>query len=318
VKYAITDMMAVLLPTPEQTAMLRAALFDGEAGRSAWAEWQRRHGGPQKLLRAERPGRLLPVLAEASSRNQIELEPDVRRVLRAARLWEELRVKRLGAICQNALEALKKRGIDFIVLRGAALANTDYPDVALRHCHDCDLLLGPDQRDQAVDALLVSRFRLVSSEPGSGSAVLLHDSGLPIRLHERLFPIPHYAAPMDEMWAHAQTRHVYGVKARVLSPADMLLHVCGHAACSASREYLTWVCDSWMILAGNANLSWRLFSEMAGRCNLGLPLAVLTRYLAQEMGAPIPGTVLMQLQQESASADAADREAALFGAMAGS
>ena len=146
----------------------------------------------------------------------------------------------------------------------------------------------------------------------------VHESGLPIFLHEKLFRIPHYSAPVDEMWARAQTREVYGVKTRVFSPEDMLLHVCGHAACSASREHLTWVCDSWMILARNTTLDWRLFSEMAGRCNLDLPLAVLTRYLAQEMGAPIPDSVLVHLQQESTTADAADLEAALFGATAGS
>jgi hypothetical protein len=49
-----------------------------------------------------------------------------------------------------------------------------------------------------------------------------------------------------------------------------------------------------------------------------LPLAVLTRYLAQEMGAPIPDSVVIHLQQESTTADTADREAALFGATAGS
>lgn len=311
-------MTAVILPTSQQTAALRASLFDGEAGRCAWADWQQRHGGPEKLVGAEGPGRLLPMLAEASCRNQIELQPDVRRILRTARLWEQLRAKRFSAICQNALEALKKREIDFVVLRGTALANTDYSDAALRHCHDCDLLIRPDQRDGAVRALLASRFSLASCERRSGSTVTVHESGLPIRLHEKLFPIPHYAAPIDEMWARAQTRHVYGVKARIFSPPDMLLNVCGHAACSESREYLTWVCDSWMILAKNATLNWQLFSEMAGRCNLGLPLAVLTRYLAQEIGAPIPDTVLVHLQQESVAADAADREAALFGAMAGS
>jgi hypothetical protein len=123
---------------------------------------------------------------------------------------------------------------------------------------------------------------------------------------------------MDEMWSRARTCQVYGVKARIFSAEDMLLHVCGHAACSASRENLTWVCDSWMILARNADPNWRLFSETVRCSNLGLPLAVLARYLAEEMGAPIPDAVLMRLQQESVAADAADREAALFGAMAGS
>jgi hypothetical protein len=318
VEFAIADMMAVILPTAQQTAALRATLFRDEAGRSAWAAWQHRHGGPESLVRAERPGRLLPMLAEAASRNQIELQSDVRRILRTAQLWEQLRGERVGAICQNALEELKKRRIDFVVLKGIALANTDYPDAALRHCHDCDLLVRPDQRERAARALLASRFSLGYSERGSGSTVTVHESGLPISLHERLFRIPHYAAPVDEMWARAHTREVYGVKAQVFSPEDMLLHVCGHAACSTSREHLTWVCDSWMILARNTTLDWRLFSEMARRCNLELPLAVLTRYLAEEMGAPIPDTVLMHLQQESTTADAADREAALFGATAGS
>ena len=317
-KFAIADMMAVILPTAPQTAALRATLFRGEAGRSAWAAWQQRYGGPESLVRAERPGRLLPMLAEAASRNQIELQPDVRRILRTARVWEQLRGARVAAICQNALGELKKRKIDFVVLKGTALANTDYPDAALRHCHDCDLLVRPDQREQAVRALLASRFSLGHSERGSGSTVTVHESGLPISLHENLFRIPYYAAPVEEMWARAQTREVYGVKTQVFSPEDMLLHVCGHAACSATREHLTWVCDSWMILAQNTSLNWRLFSEMAGRCNLELPLAVLTEYLAQEMGAPIPDSVLIHLQQESTAADTADREAALFGAMAGS
>ena len=37
---ALADALGSLLPTPEQTRLLRACLQRGEAGRQAWADWR--------------------------------------------------------------------------------------------------------------------------------------------------------------------------------------------------------------------------------------------------------------------------------------
>ena len=48
------------------------------------------------------------------------------------------------------------------------------------------------------------------------------------------------------------------VTAEIPAPADSLLHVCGHASYSASRQSLRWVTDAWFIVNRHPDLDWDL------------------------------------------------------------
>jgi hypothetical protein len=316
----LADTLSVILPTEEQTRLLRACLYSDAAGRRAWQSWREQIGDPVEALGRNGPGAgtLLPLLLSALRRNGIDAPSDLLTLLRAARYREELRSKAVAGICREVISGLAAGGISAIVLKGAALAATVYEDRALRHCHDIDILVRVDDLTRAARTLADVGFRPIEggAKRAAGDVRLVHARGLPVELHTRPFRPPSNDAWVAALWSRSREALVAGVPARVLSPADSLLHVCGQAAYSSSRASLLWVCDAWHIVARHPDLDWDVLLEGAVAAHLALPLSATLRYLATELDAPIPAAALRHLG-DAASTDALGRECALAGARAG-
>ena len=310
---AITEMIRVILPSGQDTCALQAALWNGELGRTAWSAWRQQLGDEQDLARIKR---LLPLLAIAQRRYQEPLEPRLATHLRTAYTRESFRSQTLREVCGRAFASLGESEVPFIALKGVALAERVYPEPALRHCHDCDLLVPPGSHGQAVQALSRSGFHQIEDRrPKSGGTQLVHEHGLPLHLHVVLFEIPTYRACLDDLWSRAGSAALGDAEMGVLGAEDAFIHVCGHASYSPSRQHLSWVCDSWMILQSQPNLDWDAVCKRAGASQLSLPLSIVLTYLARTLRAPIPEQVLSHLA--GARTTAVTREAALFGAAAG-
>jgi Uncharacterised nucleotidyltransferase len=314
----LADTLSVILPTARQTRILRACLYSGEAGRRAWRAWRadlgdsvRGEDADERVLR-----RLRPMLYGALRRNGPTVAKALEASLRMAYVREELRMEAYRRICAQILSTLAETGIPTILLRGAALGGTAYGDWALRHTHDVDLLVWEDDLARSARALVSVGFepRAELSNARTGDVTLRHRSGLPVALHSRLFRPAYANGNLSAMWARSRSQPLDGVAARVLSPADSLLHVCGHAAFRPSRRLLLWVCDAWQIIRAHPELDWAILLEGAAERRLSLPLYVTLRYLATELDAPIPGTVLDRLAA-AADADALGREGALHWAL---
>jgi hypothetical protein len=306
--------LSVILPTPSETALLRACLLTGLEGRGAWDVWRREPPGVEGVttLPASLRG-LIPLIQRAVTRNAIAVEGTTGAVLRAGYLHEELRRNTYRSICAEVLSALDTENIPVIVLGGAALAEGVYEDAALRHCHDVDLLV--HQRDlEHAAGVLRGRGFVGSRETGAATTsdrTIVHASGLPVELHSRLLAIPWYPVPLTEIWARARRRDVAGMPAHVLSPADALLYACAHASYSARRVTLRWVCDSWFILHRHRELDWDVFVRCAVRSHLALPLSVTLSYLSREIGVPVPAGVLDRIYVAATQTDRIRREVAL-------
>lgn len=320
-KPALWDALSVLLPTPEQTLLLRCCLQSGETARQAWEQWQTQTGGLQEYLaRDGGPGkRLLPLLYYALRRNNAVIEPDVLAVLKNGYVREQLRYEDYRRILAEQLGTLASGGVRAIVLKGAALAETVYPEPALRHSHDIDLLVEPRDLPTAVKLLVSSGLRTYLS--GNGAIpyeVLCHSSGLAVGVFTDLVHIPYYAngdeTRRQELWSSAQQHNFGGTEGFIFSPAVNLLQVLGHASYSASRKRLAWACDAWFLTGSPAGPDWNFFLALAKQNNLTLPLAVMLSYLAQALNAPIPMTVLQQLKGAAAQTERLGYEIALGGA----
>jgi hypothetical protein len=142
----------------------------------------------------------------------------------------------------------------------------------------------------------------------------VHRSGFPIALHTVPFRLARSNRDLGQLWERSVLADLGGVESRVLSPADALLHVCGHAAFAPSRGSLVWACDAWWIIQSAPDLRWDVLLDEARRRSLALPLGVMLRYLAGALQAPIPAALLAQLG--TIPADTLDREAAVHGAAA--
>ncbi len=317
----MADVLRVLLPDARDTLLLRACLLTGEEARLAWASWCEAVGDLRWAIESHPVvlKGLLPLLHLAAERNRFTAETLALTQIRAAYLHEELRSRTYREICGAALAALAAADIAVIVLREAAVAETAYPGPAARHCHGIDLLVEAEHAEPAAALLAQQRWARTATQPGSGRhhIALQHPSGLPLQLHWRMFGFDHYALPLDATWAASRPAAVAGADARVLSPADALLDVCGHAVTAPDRANLRWACDAWFIIDRQRDLDWPLLLERAASAGLALPLLVMLRYLRAALDAPVPAEFLTALCGAAAKASRADREAAVLGALTG-
>jgi hypothetical protein len=99
------------------------------------------------------------------------------------------------------------------------------------------------------------------------------------------------------MWTRAQRDTCAGRTVITLSPADHLVHICGHAACSASRDRLKWAADAWYLLERNPSLDWAQWIETVccqpARAAPRGPAALPRR----RSGSPVPSWVLDRLSE---------------------
>ena len=309
-------LFAALLPTAEETWLVRASLTGAMAGRHAAAVCQERSGDLIRCFREDSRGlkRWAPLLEESLRRHGLRPPPALATVLRAAAFQEELRSRAYRRIVGEVLSGLRAAEVPLLVLKGPALAELVYPRPTLRHSHDLELLVrGPADLDRAVTVL---RRLGVRRSPApwpvpAGAVLLLHQTGLPIGLQTGLFRTPHHHVPTESVWIRRAPTTLAGVPAHVLAPDDMLLHVLGHAASSPSRRSLQWVADAWFVLQRHPDLDWTRLLGTAHEGHLGLALAAMLPYLSREVGASIPEDVLARVARAGEDAPRVERDALL-------
>jgi hypothetical protein len=123
----------------------------------------------------------------------------------------------LYADLAGALRALNHAGIPVIVLKGAALAETVYPNIGHRAMGDADLLVRPEDRDRARGALEAAGYRFLP-EPEerfgpfdtafTGEMAFRRQEGALIELHWELTPVEWLrrliALDTEALWRDAQ------------------------------------------------------------------------------------------------------------------
>lgn len=308
-----------LLPGDAETWLLRTCLWSGGDGRGAWREFQAREQDLPALFRMDTGGlkRLGPLLAAALSRNDAEAPPELLTVLRTAWVREELRAEAYQGILGEVVGALNAAAVPFLVLKGAALGPALYGEPALRHAHDIDLLVPPEEAERAAVAAAAADFHpMPPPHPDTATAdwalLLQHPSGLPLQLLRRLFRVSHYRSDWDSLWERSEPSAALA-GAATLSPADHLLHACGHAAYCPGRSSLLWACDAYLLIARQPGLDWDIFLAATRQARIELPLSTLLSYLAHELRAPVPEPVLDALRAAPISSSLT-RDLALYGA----
>lgn len=145
---------------------------------------------------------------------------------------------------KNVLQFFKNTGIKVIVLKGAALAEEVWKNVALRQMADIDLLMREENLDKA--GRILSELGYVPFEgfrPKEWYVKNLHhlapyDSpakGVRIEIHHNIVPPNHlFSIDIHQMWERAQTIRIGGVDTQTLSPEDLIVHLCLHISYSHS------------------------------------------------------------------------------------
>jgi len=213
-------------------------------------------------------------------------------------------------IRQNSLKkilaAFDRAAIPVISLKGAHLANTVYPDPALRHMSDLDLLVPFEKLEQAVEALQSLGYRPerqywtdFETTVNQHLPPFRSEKDQTVELHWTIRH-PELARPVDlaAVWARAQPFDLEGQAARGLSTEDLLLHLAAHSAIQhhmkgglQSLYDIAAVVDRW-----NEQIDWEQLVQASREHKLRKALYLLLRLCRELFGAPVPEAFLLEIQ----------------------
>ena len=245
------------LPSPAERLLLTAALRRDERALRAWDAWVRELG-PERADSAST--RLFPLVwwnlqrLGASGIEINALKPHY---------WTSWAASHaLVEVAGEAAAAFQSAGIPTLLLKGVALAARHYERPELRPMRNVDLMVPEAFAEEARRLLISAGWRPVASIPerdlGSVHELGFRDrSGRRLDLHWRALRENPGPAVTDGLWARAEAIEIGGASARILAPADQLLHVCVYGLQWAEPPTIHWVADAMAILDSAASrLDW--------------------------------------------------------------
>lgn len=219
---------------------------------------------------------------------------------------EKLRNSYYGNAARNALlynelwevlTALRKQRADVIVLKGAALAESVYPNRALRPMSDIDLLVRKEKVAEAQDRLIELGYRL--QEGGDHyHFVFTKRSAVSVEIHWHIQrPTAPFKIDIDDLWERAQPASVAGVDALVFSPEDLLLHLCQHACKHELFGGIRPLCDIAQAVSFYADqIDWKKVAALSTEWQMNPPLHLVLRLAGELLDAPVPESFLQAIK----------------------
>lgn len=216
---------------------------------------------------------LLPALAYAAAAAAwTAMPPEVRRRLAdglaASRARHLMMTRALGAVLRHCAA----NDLAVIVLKGPVLAETVYPDPALRPFSDLDLLVRPEDRRRADLALRALGYGPLADEHSwdfdiafDGATVYESAAGVRVDLHWALLTEARYAWRAREaaaVWDRAVRLTLAGEPTLGLAPEDLVLHLATHFAVHHSLTGLLRQWDLALVLA-HARIDWSVLLRRA-------------------------------------------------------
>lgn len=218
---------------------------------------------------------------------------------RNARLYNQL---------EHTLVRLADAGIDAVVLKGAALAEPVYGDIALRPMEDLDLLLHTRDVERANAILEVRGYRPLEWYRRAAwyrmhshhlAPLVSPDGSVVIELHRHIVPpATRVELAVDELWARVRPTQIGSTQAFVFAPEDLLFHVCTHHA--LSREFvggLRTLCDIAAVIDRfGEELDWNRLVSVATAAGASQHVFFALAWAHALVGAACPETVLATLE----------------------
>lgn len=256
----------------------------GLSGRSP-GEWHR----ALSLLDQHRLAPLLWYrLAQAGRGDVVPVE--YREAIFKAYLDSQLKNRVTLLSLDGALVALGERDIEPIVMKGAFLADTFYPDLGTRPMQDVDLVIERERSADAYDALQGAGFRPRADSATEDAFYLVNDLKVMLDVH---FGFRIYEGHGD-LSMRVRPERLRRDVIRVFQPdamvAHLAVHMHGHRA--ERGPMLIWYADLAFVLGrwGDRLDASRITSLMPSggdRLHLGRTLA----FLRDELGQPLPESV---------------------------
>jgi len=200
------------------------------------------------------------------------------------------------------LQTLESAGIPALVVGGAALAQTIYPEPAQRPILVSEIIVPFEQGGAAIRQLQSAgwqptpRLPLTEDAPARrwlSSYRFANADGQILQLGWHV--LPDAPAADAELWNRAILLTIADTTTRTLPPTDHLIRVC----LTAAPHYPIGLADAARLIDGGA-IDWSLLLEISHKHRLGLPLAHCLSLLAETIASPVPPKVLQTLRQNPA------------------
>ena len=212
----------------------------------------------------------------------------------------------LEQLVVQSTEALDRAGVDYALLKGAALACSVYGSFEQRPMVDVDILVNKTNGNAAVDALLSAGWVWRADKPRDGDYSHLHHlpalidaNGLvSTEVHTSILPA---AAPFnvttEQVLGSARSIRFRQSEVRVPDPLHLLLHSCIHFAWSHLFRSSGWrTFRDVKTVIKHQDFDWDEFVELA-RLHKAASCCFWTLHLTRELiGAQVPDAVLSALR----------------------
>lgn len=215
----------------------------------------------------------------------------------------------------QVLHKLAAAGIDAIALKGAALAELVYGDIAARPMSDLDLLIQIDNLTETRQVLTSLGYSPVGVDMQTGftdefrNEEILYKQGLVdiyIDLHWRLIAPIYYQRTLttDWFWKTAISVEINKAPALVLGCEAELVYLCAHLMLHHGGKSLLWLHDvAAVIIFYKERINWEIVLNKAQEYNLMLSVQQILLQVADKWNAPIPAEVIVKLEAFQPSRD---------------
>lgn len=292
------------IPSRLETQLLRAALLDGEPALTSYRRWRDEvdidalDGGSQRML---------PLLAHNLAR--LGLEDDLTPSLHGHRRQSLAMNAQIIGTVRPALRALATRGIDVMVLKGTALVASGLSELGLRPIGDVDVLVRPEDRDAAIDALVADGWEMNAYPAWYVKRVHARDVPAWVMRKGRVEIDLHWSAlhlvldPLAEtaLWDRARTGSLGGEPVLVPSIEDQAMHAWLHAAEHNPVPPMRWAADALIAIRARESFDWDLVAETAAAQHVTVPTRAAVEYLVEELDAPVPVSAMTRLREATST-----------------
>ena len=219
----------------------------------------------------------------------------------------------------KALEAFKKSGLKVIVLKGAALAEKVYGNIALRSMSDVDLLvkeedmahadeqlktLGYGPADAAVDEVDFSSIYLTTIDYRSPEE---NSPSFHIHWHFVNSTIPNESyiknIKIENIWRDAENTEIAGLETLVMASHHLIIHLSEHALrVTHSLSKLSLLCDiNEAVNFYQEKLDWERLIKESFKFNLDRMVYLSLYFSSKLLDTQIPEDVLLKLRPKHLS-----------------
>jgi hypothetical protein len=210
----------------------------------------------------------------------------------------------------KVLAQLAESGVDYMVVKGPALAHTVYPDPAWRAFNDLDLVVR--ERDwAAMHRLLVQmgfkpEENLPQPPPKLVPQAVLYELKYWHKEMQLLLEV-HYddilnaglaSRDVEGFWQRAVLVDVESVPVKVLSLEDQLIHLCAHAHYHGYTRLNCFSDMAFIVRDHAAQLDWEHLLEAVRIEEAHVGTYYSLRFLDQLLGVSVPGDVLDALRPD--------------------